>query len=100
MDALVAITTCITAATGGLLPFMLRLRTGKKNLAGTCNRALADLIAVCAGVWTVDPDIALLIGAFGGNSMKGGHLLLQQLNIHDPLDAFPVHGCAEIIDCP
>ena len=97
--ALVAMNTTIAAATGGLTAFLLRLRTGKKDLAGMCNGVLAGLVAVCAGVGAVDPGMALLIGAFGGAAMEGGHVLLQKLKIDDPLDAFPVHGCAGIIGC-
>merc|ERR1719399_1169804 len=97
MGALVAMNTTIAAATGGLTAFLLRLRTGKKDLAGMCNGVLAGLVAVCAGVGAVDPGMALLIGAFGGAAMEGGHVLLQKLKIDDPLDAFPVHGCAGII---
>ena len=72
-----AITTSIAAATDDLLPLMPRRRTGTKNLAGICTKILAGLLAVCAALWAVDPDMALLINAFRGAGIKHRHLLLQ-----------------------
>merc|ERR1719487_335325 len=92
--ALVAMNTTISAAAGGLTVFLLRLRTGRKDLGGMCNGILAGLVAVCAGVGDVEPGMALLVGALGGLAQEAGHVLMLKLKIDDPLDAFAVHGMA------
>merc|ERR1719487_2122623 len=97
LGAMVAMNTTISAAVGGLTVLCLRLRSGKKDLAGMCNGVLAGLVAVCAGVGDVEPGMALLIGIVGAAFMEAAHVLLLKLKIDDPLDAFPVHGCAGMI---
>merc|ERR1719498_1857349 len=78
--ALVAMNTTIAAAMGGLTVFLLRLRTGRKDLDGMCNGILAGLVAVCAGVGDVLPGMALLIGIAGAIFYEIGHgLLLRPL---------------------
>merc|ERR1711988_1355493 len=75
-------------------------KAGKKenrfDLAGACNGILAGLVAVCAGVGSVEPHGALLIGIVGGLFEELGSNLVKKLQVDDPLDAFAVHGCGGI----
>merc|ERR1712137_1514855 len=90
--SLVAMNTTLSAASGGIMVFLLRLRSGHYDLAGCCNGILAGLVTICAGVGDVYPSVAIASGLLGGLAMEGGHLLVQKLQIDDPLDAFAVHG--------
>merc|ERR1711998_96037 len=102
--ALVAMNTTIAAALGGLTVFTVRFimfKAGKTqkpyDLAGACNGILAGLVAVCAGVGSVEPHGALLIGILGGLGEELGSNLVKKLGVDDPLDAFAVHGCGGIV---
>jgi len=93
LAGLVAMNTTISAAAGGLTVWALRLRTRTYDLAGTCNGILAGLVAVCAGVGDMNPELAFVTGILGGLAYELGHILVTRLKIDDPLDAFAVHGC-------
>jgi len=90
--SLVAMNTTLSAASGGIMVFVLRLRSGHYDLAGCCNGILAGLVTICAGVGDVYPSVAIASGLLGGLAMEGGHVLVMKLRIDDPLDAFAVHG--------
>jgi len=107
---LVAMNTTMSAAAGGLTVFAVRLAVSivksmmrggtlkyEYDVAGMCNGILAGLVAVCAGVGDMEPALAMATGCLGGLAMEGGSMLLKLLKIDDPLDAFPVHGCAGIM---
>jgi len=97
--ALVAMNTTISAATGGLMLFVLRLfrRQGKYDLAGTCNGILVGLVAVCAGVGDVMPWGALFLGLLGAICHEIASIALVYFKVDDPLDAFAVHGAGGMI---
>jgi len=92
--SLAAVNTTLAASGGGLAVFVVRLRHHKYDLAGTCNGILAGMVCICAGCVNVYPSVAFLSGILGGISMECGHVILRYFKIDDPLDAFPVHGCA------
>jgi Amt family ammonium transporter len=97
--SLVAMNTTISASTGGLTLFIIRLfRTGfKYDLAGACNGILVGLVAVCAGVGDVYPWGALVLGILGGVAHEIASFTLEKLKVDDPLDAFAVHGAGGMI---
>jgi len=97
--ALVAMNTTVSASTGGLVLFLLRLfrNQGKYDLAGTCNGILVGLVAVCAGVGDVLPWGACIIGALGAICHEIASIALVRLKVDDPLDAFAVHGAGGMI---
>jgi Amt family ammonium transporter len=96
--ALVAMNTTISAAAGGLTIWAVRLAVTKRlDVGGTCNGILAGLVAVCAGVGSVEPYCALFIGVAGGIGHEVASNALKKLKIDDPLDAFAVHGAAGIV---
>merc|ERR1712048_518770 len=93
-----AMNTTIAAAVGGLTIFFFRLILHRNfDLAGTCNGILAGLVAICAGVGSMEPHAAILVGFLGGLGHEAGSMTLKKLGIDDPLDAFAVHGCGGIV---
>merc|ERR1719361_1490144 len=77
--SLVAMNTTVSAATGGLTVFTVRFvwsrfhkdpsqpdHHGLVDLGGTYNGILVGLVAVCAGVDTMDSGFAVLTGVLGG----------------------------------
>merc|ERR1712232_529911 len=66
-------------------------------MGGACNGILAGLVAVCAGVGTVHPHGALVIGIVGGLGQAFGSALVKKMKVDDPLDAFAVHGCGGMV---
>jgi len=92
--ALVAVTTTLSAAAGGLTTAMLgRYLHGKWNIGLVCNGILGGLVSITAPCSVVAPGCALIIGFIGGLLYYGFSQLMLHLKIDDPLDAAAVHGC-------
>ncbi len=91
--ARIAINTNLAAAAGGILAMLTVWKLfGKPDLSMAMNGALAGLVAITAPCAFVDPWAALVIGAVGGIIVVLGVVLLDRLQIDDPVGAFPVHG--------
>jgi len=91
--ARVAINTNLAAASGGIAAMITVWRLfGKPDLSMAMNGALAGLVAITAPCAFVDPWAAIVIGAVGGVIVVLGVLLLDRLQIDDPVGAVPVHG--------
>ncbi|MBN1794066.1 MAG: ammonium transporter [Candidatus Omnitrophica bacterium] len=89
----VAINTNLAAATGGILAMATVWRMfGKPDLSMAMNGALAGLVAITAPCAFVEPWAAIAIGAFAGIIVVLGVVLLDKLQIDDPVGAVPVHG--------
>merc|ERR1711972_1082705 len=85
--------TTISAATGGLTVFSLRLAFVRKyDIGGLCNGVLAGLVSITAGCSNVESGSACVIGLVGGIFYNCASYLLKRCHIDDPIDAFPVHG--------
>lgn len=92
--ALVAVTTTLAAAAGGLTTATLgRSLHGKWNIGLACNGILAGLVSITAPCSVVAPGSAIIIGVIGGLLYYGFSRLMITLKIDDPLDAAAVHGC-------
>jgi Amt family ammonium transporter len=91
--ALVAVTTNLAAAAGGLVAMTLSwlFVTKKPDLGTTLNGVLAGLVAITAPTAFVTPAASILIGAVGGVIVVYGALWLEKLKIDDPVSAVPVH---------
>lgn len=90
--ALVAVTTNLAAAAGGLGALLTAwFRYGKPDLAQTLNGVLAGLVAITAGCAYVDPMAAIIIGFIGGPLVVFSAEWLDALKIDDPVGAVPVH---------
>ena len=91
--ALVAINTNLAAAAGGIAAMITVWKTvGKPDLSMAMNGALAGLVAITAPCAFVEPWAAIVIGAIGGIIVVYGVILLDKLQIDDPVGAVPVHG--------
>jgi Amt family ammonium transporter len=91
--ALVAINTNLAAAAGGISAMITVWKTfGKPDLSMAMNGALAGLVAITAPCAFVDPWAAIVIGIIGGVIVVYGVILLDKLQIDDPVGAVPVHG--------
>lgn len=91
--ARVAINTNLAAALGGISAiFTVWMFFGKPDLSMGMNGALAGLVAVTAPCAFIDPWAAMVIGVVGGQLVVLGVVLLDKLQVDDPVGAFPVHG--------
>jgi Amt family ammonium transporter len=72
--------------------FISWFKFGKPDLALTLNGALAGLVGITAGCSIVTPISSLIIGTIAGFIVIYSVLLLDKLNIDDPVGAIPVHG--------
>ncbi len=91
--ALVAINTNLAAAAGGISAMIMVWKMfGKPDLSMAMNGALAGLVAITAPCAFVDPWAAIVIGSIGGVIVILGVVLLDKLQIDDPVGAVPVHG--------
>jgi len=91
--ARIAINTNLAAAVGGLFAMLTVWKLfGKPDLSMAMNGALAGLVAITAPCAFVAPWAAMVIGAIGGVIVVLGVILLDRLQIDDPVGAFPVHG--------
>lgn len=92
--ALVAVTTTLAAAAGGLTTAILgRSLHGKWNIGLACNGILGGLVSITAPCSVVAPGSSIIIGVVGGLLYYGFSRLMITLKIDDPLDAAAVHGC-------
>jgi Amt family ammonium transporter len=93
LAAQVAMNTTISAATGGISVFAIRLIILRKyDVGGLCNGVLAGLVSITAGCSNVESGSAFCIGLIGGCIYHAASTLIRFAKIDDPIDAFPVHG--------
>jgi Amt family ammonium transporter len=92
---LIAITTNIAAAGGGLSALIVSwLRIGKPDAGMFLNGILAGLVAITAPCAIVTPQWALVIGILGGIIVVYAVEFIEaKLKIDDPVGAISVHGC-------
>ena len=86
------------AAAGGMVVAALfaRYLFGKTDLTMTINGALAGLVAITAEPLAPSAGLATFIGAVGGIVVVASVLLLDKLQLDDPVGAISVHGSAGI----
>lgn len=90
----VAVNTTLAACTGAVAAmFFSWIMYKKPDLTFALNGGLAGLVSITANCHCVSYESALLIGAIGGVIVCLGIILLDKLQIDDPVGAFPVHGC-------
>ncbi len=90
----VAITTNLAAAAGAVMAMIIAWILFKKPDASmSLNGALAGLVAITAGCYTVTPVGAICIGAIGGILVVFSVIFIDNvLKIDDPVGAVSVHG--------
>lgn len=91
--AKIAMNTNLAAAAGGITAMFAVWRIfGKPDLSMAMNGALAGLVAITASCAFVSSIDSIIIGSIGGLLVILAVILLDKLQIDDPVGAFPVHG--------
>ena len=92
--AKVAFTTTISASSGCItMTLIARFFEKYFDIGLALNGILAGLVSITASCAVVNSWHAFIIGMIGAFVVYGASKLLLKLQIDDPLDAFPVHGC-------
>lgn len=95
--SMIALNTNLSAAAGCIMAMIsVWVLFGKPDLSMTMNGALAGLVGITAGCAFVEPWAAILIGAISGILVVVSVVILDKLQIDDPVGAFPVHGVCGI----
>ena len=91
--ALIAMTTNLSAATGGLVGMVFtRLKYGKADPSMAMNGALAGLVAITGGTAYVSPGSAVIIGSIAGVLVVLAVEFFDKVKADDPVGAIAVHG--------
>ncbi|WP_425616750.1 ammonium transporter [Anatilimnocola sp. NA78] len=94
---LIAVNTTLAGCAGALAAMCVSWPMfGKADLTFALNGGLAGLVSITANCHIVNHWQSLAIGAVGGAIVIAGILMLDKLQIDDPVGAFPVHGCCGI----
>lgn len=90
----VAVTTNLAAAAGAIIAMTVSWVIGKKPDASmSLNGALAGLVAITAGCYTVTPVGAIVIGSMAGALVYFSVIFIDNvLKVDDPVGAVSVHG--------
>ncbi|MDP8212325.1 MAG: ammonium transporter [Candidatus Zapsychrus exili] len=90
----VAVTTNLAAAAGAVSAMIISWILFKKpDVSMTLNGALAGLVSITAGCYTVTPIGSILIGLVGGILVVLSVLFIDKvLKVDDPVGAVSVHG--------
>ena len=95
--AKIFVNTNMAAAAGMVAASLLaRFLFGKTDLTMTLSGALAGLVAITAEPLLPSPGLALIIGAVGGVVLVFSVILLDKMQLDDPVGAISVHGSAGI----
>jgi Amt family ammonium transporter len=92
--ALITVNTNIAAAAGALTALLIGwYMSGVPQLPWGLNGALAGLVAITAPCYVIkNPGEAIIVGAIGAAVMYSIVLLMERLEIDDPVGAVAVHG--------
>lgn len=97
--------TILAPSAGGLLTFVIRKHITGENkdirmdFQALTNGILAGLVCVTASCDSIESWAALLTGMIGSVTYSVACLVMNKLQIDDPLEAFQVHGCCGIMGC-
>ncbi len=95
-----AVTTTLAAAAGGLVATLVSWGLfSKPDLSMGLNGILGGLVGITACCDCMSNLQAIIVGAVAGVLIVAGVLLLDKLQIDDPVGAFPVHGLCGIWGC-
>lgn len=92
--SVIAVTTFLAGAAGATtVCYATYFKTGKVDIALTCNGALAGLVGITAGAAYVAPWAAVVIGAIAGLFIMFGLWFNEwKLKIDDPVGAIACHA--------
>ncbi|MFV0337497.1 MAG: ammonium transporter [Chthoniobacterales bacterium] len=93
----VFVTTALAAAAGGLSSIFVSWGTAKKpDLSMALNGILAGLVGITAGADSVTLYASVIIGLIAGALVVFSIMLLDKLQLDDPVGAVSVHGVCGI----
>ncbi len=92
LTSLVLVTTCLAAASGGVVSFLISTALYKNfDLTMYLNGILGGLVGITAGADLMSPTDAILIGAIAGAIIVFAVSLIDKLRLDDPVGAIAVH---------
>ncbi len=92
LTSLTLVTTCLAAAAGGVVAFMVSTALYKNfDLTMFLNGILGGLVGITAGADQMGPTDAILIGAIAGAIIVFAVSLIDKLKFDDPVGAIAVH---------
>ena len=97
---LIAVNTTLAAAAGVLAATVLGwVMFAKPDLSMGLNGALAGLVGITACCDCMSNLMSIVVGLVAGVLVVLGIILLDKLNIDDPVGAWPVHGLCGVWGC-
>jgi Amt family ammonium transporter len=95
-----ALTTTLAASAGGVVgTFLSWIMFGRPDLGMALNGILGALVGITAGCHCFDAWWAMAVGGIAGVIVIFGTILLEKIQIDDPVGAFPVHGLCGLWGC-
>lgn len=92
LTSLVLVTTCLSAAAGGVAAMVLSFALYKNlDLTMFLNGILGGLVGITAGADLMSPNEAIIIGLIAGIIIVLGVALVDKLKLDDPVGAVAVH---------
>lgn len=92
LTSLVLVTTCLSAAAGGVSSMVFSFIMHKNlDLTMFLNGILGGLVGITAGADLMSPENAILIGLISGTIIVLGVALIDKLKLDDPVGAVAVH---------
>ncbi len=96
----IAVATTLAAGAGGLCATLLSwFMFGKPDLSMGLNGILGGLVGITACCDCMTDWMSIVVGIVAGVLVTFAVLLLDKLQIDDPVGAFPVHGICGIWGC-
>jgi len=90
--SLTLVTTCLAAAAGGVIAFLVSTLLYKNfDLTMFLNGILGGLVGITAGADQMSPTDAIIIGAVAGAIIVFAVSLIDKLRLDDPVGAIAVH---------
>jgi Amt family ammonium transporter len=92
VTSLTLVTTCLAAASGGVIAFIVSTICYKNfDLTMFLNGILGGLVSITAGADQMSPTDAIIIGAIGGAIIVFAVSLVDKIKLDDPVGAIAVH---------
>jgi Amt family ammonium transporter len=92
LTSLTLVTTCLAAAAGGVVAFLVSTAMYKNfDLTMFLNGILGGLVSITAGADQMSPTDAILIGSIGGAIIVFAVAFIDKLKLDDPVGAIAVH---------
>ncbi len=92
LTSLTLVTTCLAAAAGGVIAFLVSTLLYKNfDLTMFLNGILGGLVGITAGADQMSPTDAIIIGGIAGAIIVFAVSLIDKLRLDDPVGAIAVH---------